>query len=149
MHTKSLPSRQTLCNPMDHDPPGPSVLGILQARILEWVAIPSSRGSSGPRDRTWVSCIAGGFFTDESTGEVHGCGGGVKAGLQVILMGFRVSRHFCWPFSCSSSSPATQNLFYNKMLNVSCNLLNIVLKVKNRMVVWVQNDSKCIGCLPS
>ena len=41
----------------------PLSMGILQARILEWVAIPSSRGSSPPRDRTQVSCIAGGFFT--------------------------------------------------------------------------------------
>ena len=38
---------------------------ILQARTLEWVAIPSSRGSSQPRDRTWVSCLAGRFFTRE------------------------------------------------------------------------------------
>ena len=52
-----------LCNPMDCSRPGSSVYGILQARILEWVAIPSSRGSSQPRDRTWVSCIAGRFFT--------------------------------------------------------------------------------------
>ena len=44
-------------------PPGSSVHGILQARILEWVAIPFSRGSSRPRDQTWVSCIAGRFFT--------------------------------------------------------------------------------------
>jgi len=44
--------------PMDY-----TVLGILQARILEWVAIPFSRGSSQPRDRTQVSHIAGGFFT--------------------------------------------------------------------------------------
>ena len=42
--------------------PGSSVHGILQARILEWVAIPFSRGSSQPRDRTWVSYIAGRFF---------------------------------------------------------------------------------------
>ena len=48
----------TLCNPMDY-----KVHGILQARILEWVAIPFSRGSSQPRDRTQVSRIAGGFFT--------------------------------------------------------------------------------------
>ena len=41
----------------------PLSMGILQARILEWVAIPSSRGSSQPRDRTQVSHIAGGFFT--------------------------------------------------------------------------------------
>ena len=48
----------TLCNPMDY-----TVHGILQARILEWVDFPFSRGSSQPRNRTTVSCIAGGFFT--------------------------------------------------------------------------------------
>ena len=55
----------TLCNPMDCSPPGSSVHGILQTRILEWVAMPSSRGSSWPRDWACVSCgscIAGGFF---------------------------------------------------------------------------------------
>ena len=52
----------TLCNPMDCSPPGSSVHGILQARILEWVAISFSRGSSQPRDQTWVSCIAGRRF---------------------------------------------------------------------------------------
>ena len=44
-----------------------TVHGILQARILEWVAIPFSRRSSQPRDQTWVSCTAGGFFTDWAT----------------------------------------------------------------------------------
>ena len=53
----------TLCNPVDCSPPGSSVHGILQARILEWVAISFSRGSSPPRDQTRVSCIAGRFFT--------------------------------------------------------------------------------------
>ena len=48
----------TLCDPIDY-----TVYGILQARILEWVAFPFSRGSSPPRDRTQVSCIAGRFFT--------------------------------------------------------------------------------------
>ena len=52
----------TLCNPMDCSPPGFSLHGILQARILEWVAIPFSRGSSRPRDQTQFSCIAGKFF---------------------------------------------------------------------------------------
>ena len=47
----------TFCNPMDCSPPGSSVPGILQARILEWVAISSSRGSSWRTDRTQVSCI--------------------------------------------------------------------------------------------
>ena len=48
----------TLCNPMEY-----SVHRILQARILEWIALPFSRGSSQPRDQTQVSRIAGGFFT--------------------------------------------------------------------------------------
>ena len=49
-----------LCDPMDCRPPGSSVYGIFQARILEWVAIFFSRGSFPPGDQTWVSCIAGG-----------------------------------------------------------------------------------------
>ena len=53
----------TLCSPTDYSPPGSSVHRVLQARILEWVAIPFSRGSSLPRDRTHVSCIVGRFFT--------------------------------------------------------------------------------------
>ena len=53
----------TLCNPTDCSPTGSSIHGILQATILEWVAMPSSRGSSQPRDRTQVSHIARRFFT--------------------------------------------------------------------------------------
>ena len=53
----------TLCGLMDYSPPGSSVPGILQARILECVAIPFFMGSFRPRVQTWVSCIAGGFFT--------------------------------------------------------------------------------------
>ena len=55
-------SGPTLCNPMDCSLPGSSVHGIFQAKILKWVAIPFSRGYSQPRNRTWVSCIAGWFF---------------------------------------------------------------------------------------
>ena len=54
---KSLQSCPTLCDPMDYSPPGISVRGILQARIMEWVAIPSSRGSSQLRDGTHVLCL--------------------------------------------------------------------------------------------
>ena len=53
----------TLCNPMDRNPPGSSVHGILQARVLEWDVVPFSRGSSQPRDQTQVFCFAGRFFT--------------------------------------------------------------------------------------
>ena len=52
LHAKWLQSCPTLCDPMDCNSPGSSVRGLLQARILEWVAISSSRGSSGPRDQT-------------------------------------------------------------------------------------------------
>ena len=55
-------SHPALCNALDCSPPGSSVHGVLQARILEWVAISFSRGSSLPRDWTQVSCIAGRFF---------------------------------------------------------------------------------------
>ena len=57
-----------LC-PTLRDPVDCTVLGILQARILEWIAFPFSRGSSQPRDRTQVSHIAGGFFTSWATRE--------------------------------------------------------------------------------
>ena len=59
----------TLCDPMDCKPPSSSACGILQARILEWVTVPFSRGSSQPRDRIWVSGIAGRFFTNWATKE--------------------------------------------------------------------------------
>ena len=59
----------TLCDPMNCSPPGSSVHGFSQARILEWVAIPFSRGSSWHRDWTWLSCIAGGCFTFWATRE--------------------------------------------------------------------------------
>ena len=58
--TQSCP---TLCDPMDCSSPGSSVHAVLQARILEWVAVPFSRGSSQPRDENQVSHIAGRFFT--------------------------------------------------------------------------------------
>ena len=60
-----------LCDPMDCNPPGSSVHGILQARILEWVAIPFSRSSFWPRDRTWVSYIISRFFTIWAIRRVH------------------------------------------------------------------------------
>ena len=56
----------TLCIPMDY-----TVHGILQARILEWVAVPFSRGSSQPRDQTQVFCIAGGFVISWVTREAQ------------------------------------------------------------------------------
>ena len=63
-------SCRTLRDPMDCSPPGSPVLGILQARVLEWVAISFSRGSSWPRDRTRVSCIPGRRFNLWATRDI-------------------------------------------------------------------------------
>ena len=68
MRAQSLQSCPTLCDPVDCSPPGSSIHGILQARILEWIAFSFSKGSSQPGDWTLVSCIsciADGFFTTE------------------------------------------------------------------------------------
>ena len=66
---KSLQLCPTLCDPIDGSPPGSPVPGIFQAKILEWVAISFSRGSSRPRDRTRVSSIVGRRFTIWATRE--------------------------------------------------------------------------------
>ena len=74
MCAKLLQLCPTLCDPMDCSPPGSSVHGILQARILEWVAMPSSRGSSHPMDRTHAGepacpALAGRFFITSTAWE--------------------------------------------------------------------------------
>ena len=62
-------SRVRLCNPMDCSPPDSSVHRILEARILEWVAMPSPRESSLPRDQACGSCLASRFFTAKPPGQ--------------------------------------------------------------------------------
>ena len=73
-HAKSCQSGPTLHDPMGCSLPGSTVLGILQAKILEWVAIPFSGGSSQPRDQTHISkspALAGGFFITSATQEAQ------------------------------------------------------------------------------
>ena len=86
------------CNPMDCSPPGSSVHGILQARIVEWIAISFSRGSSQPKDRTHIPCIAGEFFTIWAPGSflLERCWVPVdtKASLWLICPGELVSPFF-------------------------------------------------------
>ena len=71
VHAKLLQSCATLCDSVDCSPPGYSVCGILQARILKWVAMLSSRGSSWPRDQTrnCTSALVDKFFTLSTTWE--------------------------------------------------------------------------------
>ena len=80
--TQSCP---TLCDPMACILPGSCVHGLFQARILEWVAIFFSRVSSQPRDRTQVSCIAGGFLPAELQGKPKNTGVGSLYLLQQIF----------------------------------------------------------------
>ena len=73
--TSSFPKSEVLVTQscLTLSPPGSSVHGVFQARVLEWVAVPFSRGSSRPRDWTWVSCIAGKFFTIWAIRETDKC----------------------------------------------------------------------------
>ena len=73
IQVKAAQSCLTLCNPMDY-----IVHGILQSRILDWVAFPFSRGSSQPRDWMQLSHIAGGFFTSWATRKISWNGMGMK-----------------------------------------------------------------------
>ena len=66
VYAQSCPN---LCDPVNCSPPGSSVHGIFQVRVVEWVSISSSRGSSHPRNRTQVSCIACRFLTTEPPGK--------------------------------------------------------------------------------
>ena len=94
---------------MDCSLPGSSVCGIIQARLLEWVAIPFSRGSSWLRDQTWVSHIAGRFFTVWATREVPGVPysryGNISVGLYNLeCLLFKGPVRVSWLFYFASSS---------------------------------------------
>ena len=94
-----------LCSPVKNSLPASSVHGIFQGKLLEWVAISFSRGSSPPRDRTWVSCIAGRFFTNEATREA-------------CLVYSRHLKNVCWlnawlPSQCSFAQLGWELIFIN------------------------------------
>ena len=95
-----------LCDPMDRSLPGSSILEIFQARILEWVAIFFSRGSSPPRDQTRVSGITGGFFTVWATMEAF----------------FNVGSLLADPADGGASAPQPKQI-QTKCLTVSCSPL--------------------------
>ena len=94
--------------PLDCSPSGSSVHGILQARILEWVAILFFRGSSRPKDQTWVSCIAGRFFTVWATKEA--------CIVYIYQYWYQVSRLLNWTGVClldaQQSHPADHSVWW-------------------------------------
>ena len=89
MKVKVTQSCLTFCDPLDC-----TVHGILQARILEWVTSPFSRGSSQSRDRTQVSCFAGGFFTSWATKEAQKLSSRCLINVCWIVEGRKSSRRF-------------------------------------------------------
>ena len=106
-------SRPTLCNPMDCSP----VCGILQPRILEWVATFFSRGSSQSRDRTWVSCFAGRFFTIWASREaLHGYYTTIKGNQLLIHPQLRrISRELM----LSEKKPTTKHHMLHDPINIA------------------------------
>ena len=83
----------TLCDQVDCSLPGSSVHGILSARILEWVAVSFSRGSSRPRDQTWVSRIAGRRFNLWVTREAQNKSKKKKSLQDLVLPGGLPSKY--------------------------------------------------------
>ena len=116
---KSLQSCPTLCSPTDYSLPGSSVHGILQARILEWVTVSSTRGSSQPSDWTLVSCIEGRFFTDwamefpsGSDGEEFACN---EDPLEVGMATY--SSVFAWRFLWTEEAGGLQSVESHRVRN--------------------------------
>ena len=105
----------TLFNPMNCSLPGSFVHGILQTRILEWDAIFFSRGSSWPRDRAWVSYIAGRFFTIWATRKLSKNTGHV--GLEVKWSEVAQScLTLCDPMDCSLPGSSVRGIFQARIL---------------------------------
>ena len=103
----------TLCDPMDCSPPGSSIHGILQARILEQVTMPSSRASSQPKDRTQVSHIADGFFSIWATR------GAFSGGAVVKESAYTAGNMGLIPVSGSSLGVGNSNLLQHSCLGNS------------------------------
>ena len=132
MKMKVAQSCLTFCDPLDC-----TVHGILQARILEWVTSPFSRGSSQPRDRTQVSCIAGGFFTSWATREAQKYWSGSLSLLQRIFptqelkWGLLLCRWILYQLSYQGS-PKALKLYIRKIMQV------------NYSIAWGRNFTVCL-----
>ena len=114
----------TLCDPVGCSPPESTVHGILQARILEWVAISFSRGSSWPRDWTPVSCIAGRFFTIWATREVLQSTSYISGFFLRSIHVVRLGRFHCWVvFNCMGILQCVLSIFLSLVWTSSVGLL--------------------------
>ena len=111
---QSLHSCPPLCDLMDCSSPQASLsMQILQARTLEWIAMPSSKGSSQPRHRTLICCIGGRFFTAEPPGKPH---------IRVCPCTGRVCTRWAWESQRSVRSARAQQYPYNMCKTVGMGL---------------------------
>ena len=127
-----------LCNSMDCSLPDSSVYGILQARILEWVAIPFSRGSSPPRDQTPVSWTAGRVFTVWATREA----------LYYIQLLLKFPQLFLWPSVYPFLKAAVTNYHKVSGLNQVTTHTYFLTVLDVRTLKWVslgQNQEKAMA----
>ena len=140
-----------LCNAMDCSPPGSSVHGFFQARILEWVAIPFSRGSSWLRDQTWISWIAGRLTgsLSEPPGKQKIRWEGVNLEEIFILCSFCpvlilhfLTRHTC--YFLFGLSVRKRGRLYN-YLNWKKKEKRKVAKKKRKTAFYVDNENKHIN----
>ena len=125
---KSCP---TLCDPTDCSLPGPSVHGISQPRILDWVAIFFSRGSSQPRSQTHISHIAGRFFTDWATRKA-------KLGLKrkAVYNWF----NSCWSVNSNPTNLPEMVLLFKKDILFRLSF-NVLLQTEDQMNIWSGSSS--------
>ena len=122
----------SLCDPMDCSPPGFSVHGILQVRILQWVVMPFSRGSSQSRDRTQVFHTAGGFFTiwatrEDMTEPSKTARDGPPKGLQVNQCPYGWCHCLLDILSPAAQSILTHKRTQNKLFPLPLNTLHAML----------------------
>ena len=120
-----------LCNIMDWGQSVSSVHGIFQARIPEWVAIPFSRGSSWPRDQTWISHIAGSLFTVWATWEDYLFHLLPPCWKSLQSISYPRTESFHWPLClCSYPLPGLFHLQFFKTMNLTLSLFTIISFLK-------------------
>ena len=136
--TQSCP---TLCHPMDCSPPGSSVHEIFQARILEWVAIAFSKGSSQPRNRTWVSYTAGRFFTSWPTREA-------LTGIQIKYEGYTLRYKDALLFKIYKTNIYPWYIYNNNNNNEFMSISPNWLNNNGYTIVVVLDNLKILSLLP-
>ena len=118
----------TLCDPVDCSLPGCSVHGILQARILEWVAISFLRGSSRPSDQTWISHIAGRCFTLWATREAQYMGDVLLKRFKIWKGALKLMQSLFWVYQINFHDIFQLNEFFFSVAKQICAFWNYINK---------------------